>query len=160
MSNDNLQVGKRFIEFSLGEEDYGLPLLTVREVISPPETTIIPNSPSYYVGIMNLRGQVITILDLRKKLGIKPKNNNKEEAVIIVSADGVQVGLVVDSINKVLEIESTNQIANLPDLSSQVNAKFILGVYKKESSLTIFLNIAEILDLKSITKTQNAVKAA
>lgn len=148
--------GTRFIQFSLGEENYALPLLTVREVISVPETTLIPNSASYFVGMMNLRGQVITVMDLRKKLGIKNKANNKEEAVIIVNAEGLYVGLVVDSINRVMAVESDNEIAVLPELSSQVNTKYISAVYKQENNLTILLNINEVLDIKQIKKNMAA----
>jgi purine-binding chemotaxis protein CheW len=154
---DYLKEGTKFIEFCLGEENYAIPLLHVREVISVTETTLIPNAPSYFVGIMNLRGQVITIIDLRKKLNIKPMQHNKEEAVIIVNAGGLHIGLTVDSINKVMEIDSSDQVDTLPELQTQVNAKYIAGVYKKEKSLTIILNINDVLDVKSIQKlTQKA----
>lgn len=148
------QLDDKYIEFCLGEEKYALPLLTVREVISTPETTHIPNVPSYYVGIMNLRGQVITVLDARKKLGIRPNQDTKEQAVIIVSAGGFQVGMVVDSINKVIKIDSKDQVTTIPEFAAQINARFINSVIKKDDSLTIILNIMEVLDIKVLQGIQ------
>lgn len=140
----------KYIEFCLGSEKYALPLLTVREVISTPEMTHIPNVPAYFVGIMNLRGQVITVLDARKKLGIKPNADIKEQAVIIVSAGGFQVGMVVDSINRVVKIDNKDQVTSIPEFSSQINSRFISSVIKKENSLTVILNVMEVLDIKTI----------
>lgn len=140
---------QRFLEFSLGEEDYAIPLLTVREVISVPETTPIPKAPPHFLGIMNLRGQVISVVDLRTKLKIKPKENNHEESVIIVDINGMNLGIVVDSINKVLAF-TREEVNEVPEIESQVSASYIQGVYRKEGSLTVLLDVAKVLDLKDI----------
>src|SRR4051812_41249332 len=91
----------RFLSFSLGNEEYGVPLLAVKEVIAMPEITPIPYTPSYFLGIMNLRGQVISVMDLRQKLGVKPSQSS-ETAVIICDLNSLSIGVVVDSINSVL----------------------------------------------------------
>lgn len=117
---------ERFIEFSLGNEDYAIPLLMVREVISVPDTTPIPKSPPHFLGIMNLRGQVISVVDLRKKLKIDSKKN-KEEAVIIVDIGTMNIGVVVDAINKVLAF-SPEEVSAIPEVESQVNTQYIQGV--------------------------------
>ena len=148
----------RFIEFSLGREDYAIPLLMVREVISVPDTTPIPKSPSHFLGIMNLRGQVISVVDLRKKLKIDAKQD-KEEAVIIVDIGGMNIGVVVDSINKVLAF-SSEEISEMPEVENQINTHYIFGVYKKENSLTVLLDIAKVLDLKDIEAISGVKKAA
>lgn len=137
---------ERFIEFSLGSEEYGIPLLMVREVISVPEVTPIPKSPAHFLGIMNLRGQVISIVDLRMKLKIEAKKL-REEAVIIVDIGGTNIGVVVDSINKVLAF-SSEEINEMPAIEQQINAHYIFGIYKKENSLTVLIDIAKILDVK------------
>lgn len=137
----------RFIEFSLGDEDYAIPLLMVREVISIPETTPIPKAPKHFIGLMNLRGQVISIVDLRNKLTIKPKEVISDSAVIIVDFKGMNIGIVVDSINRVLAF-SRNEIQEMPELQSQVKSDYILGIYKKEDGLTVLLDIAKCLDVK------------
>lgn len=149
VDEDNSEL-QRFLEFSLGEEEYAIPLLSVREVISVPETTPIPKAPSHFLGIMNLRGQVISVVDMRTKLKIKPKENNAEESVIIVDIDGMNLGIVVDSINKVLAF-TLKEINEVPEIETQVNAEYIYGVYRKEKSLTVLLNVAKVLDIKDVS---------
>lgn len=146
MSQDTFN---RYIEFGLGTEDYAIPLLMVREVISIPETTAIPKAPPYFVGIMNLRGQVISIVDLRKKLKITPKENVEDNAVIIIDFHGTHIGVVVDSINKVLTIEEKDK-QHMPELESQMQAGYINSVFKKEEGLTVLLNLAKCLDIKDL----------
>lgn len=148
----------RFIEFSLGNEDYAIPLLMVREVISVPDTTPIPKSPAHFLGIMNLRGQVISVVDLRKKLKVEAKQD-KEEAVIIVDIGGMNIGVVVDSINRVLAF-SSDEVSEMPEVENQLNTHYIFGVYKKENSLTVLLDIAKVLDLKDLDMINSAKKAA
>lgn len=142
---------ERYIQFGLGNENYAVPLLSVKEVIPVPETTSLPNSPAFYIGIMNLRGQIISIVDLRKKLSIAPRKEDLEEAVLIVEIEGVGIGLIVDSINRVLNI-SMGEVSEVPEVSSQVNAKFIEGVYQSEDHLTILLDLSSILNIKDIKK--------
>jgi purine-binding chemotaxis protein CheW len=143
----------RYIQFSLGDEDYAIPLLTVREVIPVPETTPIPNSPSYYCGIMNLRGQVISIVDLRKKLKLPELENESETAVVIVDLSGVHIGIIVDSINKVLTFDQ-EQMNELPEIDSQINSEYILGVYRQDTQLTVIIDVAKILDVQDIVQKQ------
>lgn len=140
----------RYLEFDLGNEQYAFHLLLVREVIPVPETTPVPKAPSYFKGIMNLRGHVISVVDLRQKLGVTPKED-REEAVIIVDIEGAHIGAIVDSINRVLSF-SKDQISEVPDIESQVNGKFIQGVFQKESSLTVLLDIEKVLDADQIRK--------
>lgn len=165
MEKDNVMKMKRtnaelsrFIEFSLGHEDYAIPLLMVREVISVPDTTPIPKSPTHFLGIMNLRGQVISVVDLRKKLKVEARQD-KEEAVIIVDIGGMNIGVVVDSINKVLAF-SSEEVSEMPEVEHQVNTHYIFGVYKKENSLTVLLDIAKVLDLKDMEAISGTKKAA
>ncbi len=148
----------RFLEFTLGSEDYAIPLLSVREVISIPETTPIPKAPTHFLGIMNLRGQVISVVDLRTKLKIKSKEDNAEESVIIVDVNGMNLGIVVDSINKVLAF-SDDEVSEVPEIETQVNAEYIQGVYRKEDSLTVLLDVAKVLDLND-RKLLSGTKAA
>jgi len=158
INNDTQNAGivdekDKFLQFDLGAEAYAIALLEVKEVIPVPDTTSLPNSPSFYSGIMNLRGQIISILDLRKKMNIKPKEVGLEEAVIIVEIDKIAIGLIVDSINKVLNLQ-TLEIAEVPEVRTQVNSKFIDGVYKGDGNLTLILNLEELLNIKEIKKLQ------
>jgi purine-binding chemotaxis protein CheW len=152
---NNQEGTERYLQFDLGQETYAAQLLSVKEVIPVPETTPLPNSPSHYVGIMNLRGQIISIIDLRKKLKITPKEEGIEEAVIIVEIDGVGIGVVVDSINKVLNINLAS-VSEVPEVSSQINAKYIEGVFQGEDKLTVLLDLKSVLNIDEINKLQKA----
>ena len=143
----------KYLEFDLGIESYAVHLLAIREVIPLPETTPLPNAPSYFVGIMNLRGQIISIIDLRKKLKIKPKEENDQDAVVIVDIEGGSVGLIVDSINKVLNF-SLSEITDVPEIKNQTNAKYIQGVFRGEEKLTILLELKNVLDIEEIKRVR------
>lgn len=143
--------GARFLEFNIGNEKYGVELLTVIEVISIPETTPLPNSPKYIKGIMNLRGQIITIVDLRTKLNIEPKEDQSQCATIIVKVNNVQVGVIVDSINKVVNV-NPNDLSEIVTTTKNKNSKFINSIWKSpEDYLVFLLNFEKLLDLEEVT---------
>ena len=153
--------GSRFLSFSLGNEDFALPLLCVKEVIAVPEVTPIPFTPPHFLGIMNLRGQVISIVDLRTKFGIKAKNVT-ENAVIICEFSGLCLGVVVDSINSVLA-PAADELSGKPDIQGSKAGDYITDVHRsKDKHLVLFLDIARALsveDLQTIKKS-GAGKAA
>jgi purine-binding chemotaxis protein CheW len=137
---------ERFLSFSLGNEEYAVPLLAVREVIALPEFTPVPYTPTYFLGIMNLRGQVISIMDLRQKLGIKP-GVNTETAVIICDLNGASIGVVVDSVNTVLNPDSAD-VSEKPEIQSNRPTDYITGVYRKDKKLILFLDLSRSLSLE------------
>lgn len=147
--------GTRFISFTLGSEEFAIPLLFVKEVIAVPDVTPVPFTPPHFVGIMNLRGQVISVIDLRTKLGIKP-GQGAETAVIICDLAPLCLGVVVDSIDSVIA-PSESEVAGRPEIQSQKNAEYITGVYKKDKKLVLMLDIAKALsveDLQIMKKNQ------
>jgi purine-binding chemotaxis protein CheW len=146
--------GARYLSFSLGNEEYAMPLLSVKEVIGVPDITPIPFTPPHFLGIMNLRGQVISVIDLRHKLGIKPENSS-ETAIIICDLGTTSLGVVVDSINSVLTPAAEN-LSGKPDIQSSKNTDYITGVYRKDKQLVIFLDIAKSLSFED----QKAIGAA
>jgi len=91
------------------------------------------------VGLMNLRGKIISIVDVRKKLGIKPLDNNSESAVIILKVKETSIGIIVDSINRVLQV-GKNDVDNALEVRGQSNAQFIDGIYHKEEKMTFLLS--------------------
>ena len=140
--------GDRFLSFSLGEEEYAIPLLVVKEVIAVPDITPIPFTPPHFLGIMNLRGQVISIMDFRTKLGIKPKAAS-ETAVIICDLAPLVLGVVVDSINSVVA-PSADEISPKPDVQSGKNTDFITGVFRKAKDLVLLVDIAKALSVEDL----------
>lgn len=152
------EVGERFLCFSLGQEEFAMPLLKVREVIAMPDVTPVPHTPSYFIGIMNLRGQVISVLDLRKKLGIK-FGAGAETSVIISDLGHMSLGLVVDSVNSVLAPQP-GEVSPTPEIHSQMNANYLTGVYRKDKRLILFLDVGRALDVDDHKALQAGLKAA
>jgi purine-binding chemotaxis protein CheW len=158
-TRDAKAVAARYLSFSLGNEEYAIPLLSVREVIAMPEVTPIPYTPSYFLGIMNLRGQVISIMDLRSKLGIKA-GAAAETSVIICDLNSLSIGVVVDSINCVLS-PTEGEVSPKPELQSSKSSDFITGVYRKDKKLVLFLDVAKTLSVEDKTiAAQAPVKKA
>ncbi len=159
---ENLETKQdRYLCFSLGNEEYAIPLLDVKEVIAMPDITPVPCTPSHFLGIMNLRGQVISVLDLRSKLSIKP-NPNAETAVIICDLQPNSIGVVVDSVNAVLN-PSPDQISAKPEIQSKAGTDYITGVYRHQEKLVLFLEIAKSLnigDQQAIARATATKKAA
>lgn len=153
--------GKRYLSFSLGAEEYAIPLLVVKEVIAVPEITHVPFTPAHFLGIMNLRGQIISVVDLRLKFGIKPESSD-ETAVIICDLAPLALGIVVDSINAVVA-PLASEVAAKPDVQSSRGTEYITGVFHKDRKLVLLLDIGKALgveDIQLAAKQGASTKAA
>ena len=135
---------RQFISFSVGAEEYGLELLRVKEVIRVREITWLPKAPSFVKGIINLRGDVISIIDLRDKFGLESREDTEQTRVIVVEMDGRLMGMVVDSASQVVRIPA-DQIDPPPPVPGGFSQEFITGVAKLEDRLVILLNPDAIL---------------
>ena len=138
--------GSRFLCFSLGGEEYAIPLLSVKEVIAPPEITPVPQSPSHFLGIMNLRGQIISVVDMRLKLGMKPGSGG-ETAIIICDVEPNPIGIMVDSIDSVYA-PTADEASPKPELGTQKSSEHVIGVFRREDRLILLLDVARALDAK------------
>ena len=150
----------RYLCFGLGKEEYSIPLLSIKEVIGLPEITPIPQSPNYFNGIMNLRGQVISIMDLRTKLGIKAAASD-EVSVIILDLGAYNLGVIVDRVNSVLMI-SADEINDKPIVEANKSHEYIKGVFRKDEKLILLLDISKALSLEDqsmIKKNNNKIAA-
>jgi purine-binding chemotaxis protein CheW len=144
---------EKYMEFSLGGECYAIPLLRVKEVIAPTNCTPIPNSPPYMLGLINLRGQVLSVFDLRKKLNVKPRENTEEEAVIIIDLNPMYFGVKVDSINTVLALGS-EEVSEVPEAMA-TKSNYMSGIYRAANKLVILMDIEKVLG-SDILQTQKA----
>lgn len=133
----------RYLCFGLGSEEFAIPLLSVKEVIGLPEITSVPQTPAHFLGVMNLRGSVISVMDLRLKLGIKSASQ-QETTVIILDLGDYQLGVVVDRVNAVLPL-TAEQIGPKPVVESSKSTEYITGVFRKEERLVLLLDIAKAL---------------
>lgn len=138
----------KYLTFSLGSEEYGVGILKVREIIGVMEITAVPHTPSYIKGVINLRGRVIPVLDLRLKFGMPGKEYDERTCVIVVEVQGrsgpVQVGMVVDSVSEVANITAA-EIEPPPSLGSSRETENILGMAKLKGSVKILLNVDRVV---------------
>lgn len=135
---------KQMISFMVGGEEYGIEIHRVKEVIRMPAVTWLPKTPTFVKGIINLRGDVIPIVDLRDKFGLEPMEYTVTNRVIVVDVQGKLVGMVVDSASQVLRI-AADQIEPAPPVAGGVPSDLIEGVGKVGGRLIILLNIEMIL---------------
>jgi purine-binding chemotaxis protein CheW len=148
---------RRFLVFSLSEEEYAIPLLKVKEVIALNEITPVPYSLPYFKGIMNLRGNVISIIDLRQKFNMKQIEKSQETAIIILDVGDLSFGMIVDSVNSVLATR-LNEIQPPPDVETQMKSNSITGITRREKKLILILDVDRTLSLEDIKSIRSQTK--
>lgn len=155
----------KYLTFALGSEEYGLEILKVREIFGYMEITAIPQTPHHVKGVINLRGQVIPVIDLRAKFGMETTETTDQTCIIVVETtqqgQKFSTGIVVDRVQEVLNIKA-DQIEDAPQFGSSVETEFISGMGKIDDSVKILLDIDKVLtgaDLSDFTKgTNNSVE--
>ena len=138
---------RQLISFTVGGEEYGLDLLRVKEVIRITQITWLPKAPSCVKGIINLRGEVIPIIDLRERFGLAQQESTALTRVIVVEVEGRPVGMVVDSASQVVRIPA-DQIDPPPPVLGGFSQEFITGVGKLDDKLIILLNADAVLTVE------------
>lgn len=147
-SNSLSQEGK-YLTFILCNEEYGLEILKVREIIGIMPITPIPQSPNYLKGVINLRGKVIPVVDLRTKFGFQEAEWTKESCIIVVEIHAVLTGIIVDTVSEVIDIRE-EEFEPSPHLGSDVDMEIFLGMAKIKDKVKILLDIDKILNMKGI----------
>lgn len=143
-STELAQHGGKYLTFNLGDEEYGLEILKVREIIGLMEITAVPQMPHYVKGVINLRGKVIPVVDLRLKFGMEQAEYDEATCIIVVDV-GTMVGIIVDTVQEVLDVEG-GQIDPPPPLGASVDTTFILGMGKVRDAVKILLDIDTVLN--------------
>lgn len=136
--------GGKYLTFVLGHEEYGLEILKVREIMGMVDIVSVPQAPGYVKGVINLRGTVIPIIDLRLKFGLPPRDYDKETCIIVVNIGKGLMGIVVDTVSEVLDIAS-GDIDEAPQFGAAVDTSFIRGIGKVKGKVKILLDIEEVL---------------
>ncbi|MDR3592702.1 MAG: chemotaxis protein CheW [Negativicutes bacterium] len=148
----------QLVVFRLAKEEYGLPITKVQEINRLVPITKLPQTPSFMEGIINLRGRIIPIIDLRKRFGLAVSEHNDDNRIIIVEVKGQTVGIIVDAVNEVVRLLQSS--IEPPPPSFVLDGQYIHGVGKMENRLLILLNIDSILTsqeeiiLKQINKDE------
>lgn len=149
-SNDNITSKiNKYLTFKLDKEEYGLEILKVREIIGLIDITRVPKMPNFIKGVINLRGRVLPVIDLRLKFKFESVQNTEETCIIIVDTGEILTGIIVDKVQEVLDISEEN-IENAPEFGINLNTDFILGIGKVKSRIIIILDIIKVLTFEEI----------
>jgi purine-binding chemotaxis protein CheW len=134
----------QLVSFNIGSEEFGVDILKVQEINRMVEITRVPRSPEFVEGIINLRGKVIPIIDLRKRFNLELSEHDKNTRIVVVDIDGQTMGMIVDSVSEVLRIPAST-IEPTPDVVTSIESDYIRGVAKLDNRLLIYLDLAKIL---------------
>lgn len=134
----------QLVTFSIGEEEFGVDILKVQEIIRIMEITKVPRAPRFVEGVINLRGKVIPIIDLRRRFGLDNKSHDKHTRIIVIEINNMIVGFVVDSVSEVLRIP-TDTVEPPPPVAAGVESEYISGVGKLQDRLLILLDLDRLL---------------
>ncbi len=134
----------KYLTFVLAEEEYGLEILKVREIIGMMEITAVPRTPDYVKGVINLRGKVIPVVDQRLKFGMPETERSDQTCIIVVDLGDVETGIIVDRVSEVLDI-AEEDIDETPTFGGSIDTDFILGIGKIGESVKILLDISKVL---------------
>jgi purine-binding chemotaxis protein CheW len=143
----------KYLTFRLGPEEFGVRVDKVREIMGVQEITAVPQTPDYLKGVINLRGKVIPVVDLRLKFGLEAIEYTQRTCIIVVQVRGeisiIQVGLVVDTVSEVLNLAGSD-IENTPDFGAQLTTPFILGMAKVKGKVKILLDIDRVISTQEM----------
>lgn len=139
----------QLVSFKIGSEEFGVDILKVQEINRMVEITKVPQAPMYVEGVINLRGKVIPIVDLRKRFNLEVKEYDKDTRIVVVDISGNIMGMVVDSVSEVLRLPS-DTIEPPPEIVTGINSEYIKGVAKLEDRLLIFLDLSKVIDVNEM----------
>ena len=135
----------RYVTFRLEEEVYGINVMQVQEVLRVTEIAPVPGAPDYVLGIINLRGNVVTVVDTRERLGLGAKEMEESTRIVIIEADKMVVGILVDAVAEVVDLR-TSEIESPPSVGNDESSKYIQGVATREGELLILVDLNKLLN--------------
>jgi purine-binding chemotaxis protein CheW len=149
----------KYLTFSMAEEEYGIGILKIKEIIGMMPVTTVPQTPEFVKGVINLRGKVIPVVDLRLRFGMESIDYTERTCIIVVEIIGqsgiVLIGIVVDAVSEVLNIKGED-IEETPTFGAKLNTDYILGMAKMEGGVKILLDIDRVLSEEEITALKDA----
>jgi len=153
MSNGS-PVGRELhiVGFQVGRETYGVPITSLHEIVRVPEITAVPDAPEFMEGVINLRGKIVSVMDLRKRLGEKKVSSSRRNRILVVEHHGRLSGLIVDSASEVLKIPAADVEAS-PAALQEGGLNCVTGLGKYKGRLIVLLDMTRLLDLGAMQKT-------
>ena len=136
----------QLVGFRIGKETFGVPIELVHEIVRVPEVTAVPDALEYVEGVINLRGKIISIVDLRKRFGEQAIEADRKNRILVANIEGTMVGLIVDAASEVLKLANTEIDAPPANMFDESDVNYVTGVGKMHGRLIILLDLKKILD--------------
>ena len=155
---DTSAIDGKFLTFILGNEVYGIEILKAREIIGLMDITTVPQTPEYMKGVINLRGKVIPVIDLRLKFGMPEEEHTQETCVIVVEVNNTSIGIIVDSVSEVSDING-GEIEDAPSFGQGIDTSFIMALGKVKDKIIILLDIEAVLSSEELEMVGELAKA-
>ncbi len=143
-SNQTNEMIYQLVSFVIESEEFGVDILKVQEIIRTVDITRVPKSPEFVEGVINLRGKIVPVIDLRKRFGMMPKERDNETRIIVVELTDKVVGFLVDKVKEVIRVEKS-VIEPPPELTTSISSNYITGVAKLQDRLLILLDLNKVL---------------
>lgn len=149
----------QYLTFQLMSEQYGVAIETVREINQFGEITPVPKTPDYVKGVMNLRGKIIPVVNLRLKFGMEPQTTTRDTCIIVIDTEIGQVGMIVDSVREVMDLTEA-QIEPSPMLGNQNAMSFVKGLGKVDNTVVILVDVVSAFSVDQMAQISNLQQAA
>jgi purine-binding chemotaxis protein CheW len=150
-------VGGKFLSFFLKNEEYGIEILKVQEIIGMLPITRVPRTPEYVCGVINLRGKIIPVTDLRRKFGMEEMEESAENCTIVVKTSGIEIGVIVDKVSEVLDISDAD-IEEVPSFGTEVGTKYLLGIGNTNGRVRLLLDIDFVISEEDISGVRSIIE--
>jgi purine-binding chemotaxis protein CheW len=152
---------QHIVGFRIGRESFGVPIRLVHEIVRIPEITAVPEAPDYVEGVINLRGKIVPVVDLRKRFGEKEIKPTRKNRILVAEVDRKMVGLIVDTASEVMKIPET-EIEHPPDVFEEGDLQYVTGVGKLNGRLIILIDLTRVLqkgELRRLAEVADSVPA-
>lgn len=147
------------VGFRVGRETFGVPIGLVHEIVRVPEITAVPDSPGYVEGVINLRGKIVSVVDLRKRFGEREISSHKKNRILVTEVEGKMVGLIVDAASEVLKIPDS-EIELPPSVFEEGELNYVTGVGKLQGRLVILIDLSKILQKGELRRLGDLAETA
>ncbi len=153
------RANNRFLTFYLEDEVYGVNIGDVKEIIAMMKTTPVPKTPKFIKGVMNLRGNIIPVVDMRIKFDMPEVEPQMYTAIVIVTIEGKNIGFIVDKVEEVVNVEDEN-ISPPPEFGSQIDTRFIRNMARQKNKVVMILDLVALFGEEELNMVQNLSKTA
>ena len=143
----------QLVGFSVGREFFGVNIGAIKEIIRVPDITSVPDTPDFVEGVINLRGRIVPVIDMIRRVGIPSVERNRGNKILVLELAGKMVGLIVDSASDIIKI-SEDAIEPPPDILSSIGAEYVTGVGKLEGKLIVLLDLTRLLSAEEMRKVE------